>query len=112
MAAKTETKTAAKAKAEAKTDAKTAAKPRAKRKSRLTPTELNLLVTNVKSLKTRAAALAAKFADVEAKYDKKDGFVPTHIAAAREEIASTFENFDVALEELGEIEAQYNEFFA
>lgn len=103
-------KTTEKKPAAAKKDgAKPARKTRA---ARLSNTQLTGFVTTTTNLKKRVEAIAGSFADAEAKYENKAGFVPTHLATARTVLLETLVDIDAALDELDAIKVQYDEFFA
>lgn len=86
--------------------------PRKTRAARLSNTQLTGFITTTTNLKKRVEAIAGSFADAEAKYDNKEGFVPTHLASARTVLLETLVDVDAALDELNAIKAQYDEFFA
>jgi hypothetical protein len=85
---------------------------RKRAKARLTPTQLDALLTSVKGLQKRVVKTQLRIEEIAQQYPDESFVGKKLYAAAAELHGSSEQNVQVAIEELEEINARMNEFFA
>jgi hypothetical protein len=95
-----------------KSEPKADAKPKAARKSQaLTLTQATQIEAQFDTFASKGQQLAQKLVDIEARFPKKDSFVPQKVAEAREKLVEALATIDESKELFAEVGAQYREFF-
>lgn len=105
--AATEKKPAAKKKAAPKTEQ--VRRPR--QTAKLTQTQTRLIEAQFDTFSNKGSELGTKLTDIEARFENKDGFIPTQLAASREKLVEALALVDEAKAEFTKIGVEMRNFF-